>query len=357
MLLLKSSLAQDLTDPAALRTALQQAIELEHSTIPPYLYALYSLIQGKNDAIAALIQSVVIEEMTHMALACNILNAIGGAPVIDSPDFIPQYPGPLPGTVESQLTVPLAPFSLDLVKNVFMVIEEPEDPLNYPVVGLRAAAAPPLTIGQFYEKIREALIANGEGIFTGDTSRQVSATYMGITPVTNLAQAVAAIDLIVEQGEGTTTSPQASPTELAHYYRFAEIYHGRQLVPTTAAVPVGAEDAEPFDDGYSYSGPAIAFDPAGVYPVVTNPKAAQYAPGTLARNDCDTFNYSYTGLLQALHQTFNGTPAAIQGAIGAMFTLKTQAIGMMQVVIKPGSPTTAGPSFEYQPTLPADQSA
>ena len=61
-----------------------------------------------------------------MSLACNILNAIGGSPAIDHPQFVPQYPGPLPGAVETQLIVPLAGFSLDLVKNVFMVIEEPE---------------------------------------------------------------------------------------------------------------------------------------------------------------------------------------------------------------------------------------
>src|SRR5437016_10860321 len=117
-----------------LQCALQKAIELEHSTIPPYLYALYSVKPYQNAEIAGLIKSVVLEEMLHMSLDCNILNAIDGAPVIDRPDFIPSYPGPLPGQVESDLTVPLAPFSKQLVYDVFMVIEEPEDPLHFPVL-------------------------------------------------------------------------------------------------------------------------------------------------------------------------------------------------------------------------------
>src|SRR5579872_2561829 len=85
--------------PEGLYKALQTAIELEHSTIPPYLYALYSLDPARNASIYALILSIVQEEMLHMSLACNVLNAIGGKPVIDRAKFIPQYPGPLPGSV------------------------------------------------------------------------------------------------------------------------------------------------------------------------------------------------------------------------------------------------------------------
>ena len=81
-----------------LRKALQTAIELEHSTIPPYLYALYSLKPGTNGEIGRLLLSVIQQEMLHMALDCNILNAINGSPDIDKPHFIPKYPGPLPGS-------------------------------------------------------------------------------------------------------------------------------------------------------------------------------------------------------------------------------------------------------------------
>ena len=68
-----------------LRAHLQWAIELEHATIPPYLCALYSIKPGKNTDAAAAITSVFVEEMLHLTLAANVLNAIGGAPVIDAP--------------------------------------------------------------------------------------------------------------------------------------------------------------------------------------------------------------------------------------------------------------------------------
>ena len=68
---------------------LQSAIELEHATIPAYLQALYSLKHAKNTVIAWLIRSIVVEEMLHMTIAANVLNAIGGQPVINKPDFVP----------------------------------------------------------------------------------------------------------------------------------------------------------------------------------------------------------------------------------------------------------------------------
>ncbi len=56
---------------------LQKAVELEHSTIPPYLTAYYSLKPGLNDEIAGLIRSVVIEEMLHMTIsAASIIRTL-----------------------------------------------------------------------------------------------------------------------------------------------------------------------------------------------------------------------------------------------------------------------------------------
>src|SRR5947207_10431864 len=144
MIKLKPELFAALDTRDGLLNGLQQAIQLEHATIPTYLYPLYSIKLDSNTEIQDLIRSIVIQEMLHMGLVCNILNAIGGSPVINRPEFVPQYPGPLPGAVESELIVPLARFSLDLIKNVFMVIEEPETPLNFPVRAF--AAAPPQTI-------------------------------------------------------------------------------------------------------------------------------------------------------------------------------------------------------------------
>src|SRR4051812_16031301 len=90
--------AQRVTNRDELMTALQNAIRLEHSTIPPYLTAYYTLNGGSPSINYArtIIRDVVIEEMLHLTLAANILNAIGGAPRLSDPQFIPTYPGPLP---------------------------------------------------------------------------------------------------------------------------------------------------------------------------------------------------------------------------------------------------------------------
>ena len=249
MILLKSEVAANLDGTLkGVRCALQQAIELEHATLPTYLYALYSLKPGTNERIARLVLSVIMEEMLHMALACNILNAVGGHPKINKADFIPTYPGPLPGGVESDLQVPLSPFSLSLIECVFMVIEEPEDPLRFPVK-LAAEAQPQLTIGHFYERIKQAIVdlSKTENIFTGDRSYQLTHGFPSseLIAVYDVATASTAIDTIVEQGEGTHTSPLDPQHQPAHYYRYAEILYGKTLVPNTTPPPDFAYAGEP----------------------------------------------------------------------------------------------------------------
>ncbi|HEY0605862.1 MAG TPA: ferritin-like protein [Herpetosiphonaceae bacterium] len=326
------------------KLALQQAIELEHSTIPPYLYALYSLIPGKNDSIAEIIESVVVEEMLHMTLVSNILNALGGSPQIDLPDFIPNYPGPLPGSVESQLVVGLAPFSIDLVHDVFMTIEEPENPIQFPVL---LEATEPLTIGQFYREIQQKIIGLGDDAFSKKPRNQIGPEIMDESiVVTNVATACQAIDMIVEQGEGTSTSPlEEVGGGYAHYYRYAEIYHGKQLIPNPEAGP-----DTPTDQQYLYGGAPVPFDQTGVYAAPTNPKAATYPEGSASRIACDTFNYTYTSLLKVLHAMFNGQSELFNTALGLMMSLKQQAKDMMAGTNTGG--TSTGPSFEYQPLNP-----
>jgi hypothetical protein len=313
------------------RGALAQAVQLEHATIPAYLYSLYSLKPGTNDHIAELVASVVIEEMSHMALACNILNALGGTPALDDPAFLPRYPGPLPRSVEAGLHVTLEPFSIAHVEKVFMKIEEPEHPLHFPVA---AAAGDTITIGEFYAGIRSSIEALGDSAFTGDPSRQVTHGFPSsdLIAVSDVASASQAIGIIVEQGEGTTTSPlDAAGDEYAHYYRFEEIVNGREL--------------QPAGDSYAFTGPAIPFDPAGVWPLPANPKASTYDPGSAARHACDTFNYTYSGLLGTLQIVFDGSPGLLGAAIGQMESLKDQALAMAEL--------GAGPTFEWLPLNPA----
>lgn len=335
---------QSTDDPLkGLKEALQAAIRLEHSTIPPYLYAVYSLQPGGNAEIAKLVGSVVAEEMAHMALACNILNAIGGEPLIDDPKFLPTYPGPLPGSVEKGLKVPLEGLSIPLLETVFMKIEEPEKPLEFPVEQL-IAEEKPLTIGAFYRTIAEKIKAAGEGIFTGKTERQV---YGGIAlpeviPVHSVASACEAIEVIVEQGEGTETSPadHFEDEEIAHYYRFEEIVKGRELVPAPGQEPP-----------WHYAGDPIPFDAGKVYPVLKNPKASKYKEGSAPRHACDTFNYTYTTLLKVLHETFNGSPDRLAAGVGLMESMSEQAQAMMAMPSGIDG-SNAGPSFEWRPTNP-----
>ena len=348
MIRLKANLFADLDGTLdGLKRALQNAIELEHATIPPYLYALYSIKPGANLEVAGLVTSIVMQEMLHMALDCNILNAIDGKPKIDYPKFVPKYPGPLPGEVESELIVPLAPLAKQLVKDVFMVIEEPEDPLHFPVIkDLLAAGKPPQTIGQFYAGIIEQLREQSakSNIFTGDPKRQLTTGFKPLQTIHihDLDSAVAAINLIVEQGEGTKTSPLDPEHQLAHYYRFAEIYYGKKLIPNP--------DPKPGAPEYVYGGHKIEFDPAGIWPVVTNPSRDTYPPGSKARNLNDTFNYTYTSLLKSMELVFNGQPDRLGPAIGLMESMKEQALTMMSTTTVPGQ--TAGPTFEYQPVNP-----
>lgn len=339
----------DALDPAnpdlpAVKAALQQAIELEHATVPPYLYALYSLIPGKNDAIAAIIQSVVVEEMLHMTLACNVLNAIGGAPDIDKPDFIPVYPGHLPGGVQGGLTVHLRPFSM-LQLQTFLDIEEPEDPLVFKALSLEAQK---VTIGVFYTVLSDCIAALGEDVFVDGPYNQVGPDLMhDAIVVTDVASAQRAIKTIVEQGEGTATSPEeVVGGGFAHYYRFQQIQKGHRLVPD----PHG-QDA---DDQYTFSGPPIAFDQTGVYPIPYNPTARLYSGQQAFEND--TFNYTYTSLLKALHAMVNGANSSDQfnRTIGLMMSLKGQvrAIAAGLPAPRPKGMNFVGPSFEYQPVNP-----
>jgi hypothetical protein len=340
---LRGDLAANLGGPDrdAVLTALQQAVRLEHSTIPPYLYALYSLVPGTNATVAGILRSVVVEEMLHMALASNILVALGAGPVLNTADVVPGYPGQLPGSVESGLEVGLAPCSLDLIENVFMEIEEPEDPL---VFRERVATAQDeITIGEFYEGIKTSVTALGDDAFTPDKSRQVGPDLLpNAVVVTDVESARAAIDTIVEQGEGTRTAPlEVVGTDVAHFYRFAEILHGHRLIPNPDAGP-----DDPPERRYVYAGDPVEFDPSAVLPLPTNPTIAGYPTGSAAFLACRTFNYTYTNLLKVLHSVFNGAPARYDAAMGLMKSLEQQAKDMTTGTTTGGA--VVGPTFQYQ---------
>ncbi|WP_160712946.1 ferritin-like domain-containing protein [Chitinophaga solisilvae] len=313
---------------------LQYAIELEHSTIPPYLTAMISLKPEKNREIWNIIHSVVVEEMLHMTIAANILNALKGKPVVNKEGFVPAYPGPLPLGIRDGLIVGLEAYSTRVVKDVFMEIEEPENPLNFPV---KSAAADNTyaTIGLFYKAIQEKIAELADHHLPGNPKYQVTGFFDEdlLFPIKTKQQAIAAIDIIVEQGEGTETSPLDGEDELAHYYLFAELYHGKRLVKDGSS--------------FSYSGAPIPFDAAAVYPLAPNTKVADLPAGSEARRRAHEFNVAYSKLLNALHRTYNGEPDFVKHSIGLMFDVKLKGERLAEIPFPGKAGFTVGPPFEF----------
>jgi len=345
MLKLSKKHVQDIlgaNDLATLYPILQNAIELEHATIPPYLTAMFSLKPGTEREIWQIIHSIVIEEMMHMTIAANILNALGGHPDINHPAFVPNYPTPLPMGIGTGLIVTLAKYSRSQVKNVFMEIEEPENPLSFPILMADSAKAAALefhTIGEFYEALKQKINDLAPKVLPGDPNLQVTSPHYPsdlLFPILTKQNAMDAIDIIVEQGEGTSTEPIDPEGEVAHYYKFEELYVGKRLMKDETA-----------QNGYSFSGPEIPFDPANVQPIFTDTKAYMFAEGSEERRRCDEFNHSYRLLLNALHETFNGAPGTLGDSIGLMYDIKLRGEKLCAMPF-PGKPnTTIGPTFEY----------
>lgn len=132
-----------------LREHLQWAIQVELSTIPTYLYAMYSIDDQDAEAYR-LIRSVAVEEMLHAALAANILVAVGGQPRFYDEDVMPSYPMDLPHH-DPPIWMNLERCSPEFVERVCLPIEHP-----------KASDAVPEdddyeTIGQFYLAIEEAV--------------------------------------------------------------------------------------------------------------------------------------------------------------------------------------------------------
>lgn len=84
-----------------------------------------------------------------------------------------------------------------------------------------------------------------------------------------------------------------------------------------------------------------------MYRLKPNCKLADFVPGTQAYTRLAQFNYTYTSLLNDLHDCFNGSPHKLDNAIGLMYSLRVEAVAMMQTPIDGGGGLTVGPSFEY----------
>ena len=318
------------------RASLQTAIGVEFGTLPPYLYALFSIPPGENAESVSRIRSVIMEEMIHMCLGCNMLNALNGDPVIRPP----VYPGPLPGDIGHDgqvLTIHLIPFSTDAMAQA-MSIEEPEDPIDFPkLAGFTATAPTAVTIGQFYRQL-DAFLATlpATDWVAGRNQIDDRQFFQGqVFAINNYADAHRAIDIIVSEGEGTPKTPLDFESELAHYYRFEEIY--RDSVLTKADNPTG----------FAWGGP-LGVDWNAVYPAITDPGEHDFSKESCAvqaaQAACDE---GFATMVEELQAAVTGQPARLGNAVRAMFDLRMAMLHAFQVPLASGE--VAGPTFRYDP--------
>lgn len=331
---------------ADVRQALQKAIQLELATLPPYLYALFTIRDDTNEAARRRINAIVGEEMIHMALACNVLNAIGGRPVVGRAEVVPVYPGPLPfdigGDGEDPFEVSLLPFSRKAMAQA-MHIEEPEDPLVFRgrELALRAAEVSFQTIGEFYAALDEALgrLPATDWATTPRNQLADHPYFAGeLFPVTGPRTASKAIQRIVSEGEGTTDSPLDFEGEVAHYYRFKEI-HRDQVLEKDSGAPKGFRWGE-----------RLGVDWKAVVPAIADPGTHDFSGDPTAQAAQDGCDRAFTRMLREIDRAVNGQTGRLGNAVRAMFDLRLAARTALATPLA-GGKKSAGPAFRFRADL------
>ncbi|MBV8324896.1 ferritin-like protein [Chryseobacterium sp.] len=389
----------DLDYRPILQDLLQTAILIEHSTIPPYLTALYSIKDGTNALASQIIRSVAVEEMLHLIMVCNVLNAIHIQPSVNKPQNYPTYPMKLPMNVD--FYVGLETFSPNSIAT-FIAIESPTNPLvKAPKPGLmkvpQALVAKSVaveennfwtlenmkgfimdnvhTIGEYYDvvffyisvfqiaayyKEHKVLPQNFEelntgGIFTGNPEKQIRPEqYYGsggkLHPVEALTGVIQVFQEIKGQGEGADDSIyDVDPSqfeegaELAHYFRFKEVFHEHFYMG-------GNYEAFTDQDGMMPvitppTGKPLPVDWSASYPMKPNPKVNDYAGNKELYAQGVEFNKTYRRLLDAIQSAVEGNHRELEKSIMYMYALKEQAVGLMKQPLD--SQHNAGPTFEY----------
>lgn len=337
-------LAEETRDVAWLQKCLQLAVEIEFATIPPYLYA-YWCVQDPADDLADALLGIAWQEMLHMGLACNMLVAIGGKP--DIKGRVPKYPAKgLPGRVLEDLDIRLKGVSgrdedANDALRLFMKIEEPRKPL--------AALTESRTIGEFYRDIRTAfgdVFRNNPSLPGG--GKQVTGRIGGdmLFEIKTLKKAIEAIDIITEQGEGTSKRPTGTddPADLAHYYRFGEYWYGRRMRKLPQPV-----------DGKEWEFKGDPIKRAAVYPLQAVPDGGWGdAPGASIRKALDACNKAFTRMVQELQNDWTSPPdrepsGAAPEPIGAMVALNQRVRELIGLQMRELETPKYGPEFLIVP--------
>ena len=210
--------------------------------------------------------SVAVQEMGHLLIVANLTVAVGGRPRFSRANF-PVSPGYFPSGVAVRLT----PFNTETLEH-FIFLERPqgvEEKDSEPFeqqdysreqaeTGLMPTAQDYETIGHLYEAIRTNLSAldrqlGGSTLFLGDEGAQIGGEIIdlaGVNPILDLRSAMAAIDVVIEQGEGSSSDREGS-----HYRKFlairdelaGQIRNDPSFVPAWPAAdsPVLRRPAEP----------------------------------------------------------------------------------------------------------------
>ncbi|MFL6075794.1 MAG: ferritin-like domain-containing protein [Mycobacteriales bacterium] len=317
---------------------LAEAAQLEHMIMCQYLYAEFSLKNGPTDGLTAdqaeaverwrkVLRSIAVEEMLHLALVANLMSAIGAAPQFGRPNF-PQRSGYFPAGVQ----LDLLPFGEQALRH-FLYLERPEgmerqDASEFvPAVPPRdPVAADELlprgqefaTVGHLYRGIAAGLRGLVErfgerAVFVGSPRAQATPEqfhWPQLIAVTSLDSALAAVEEIIEQGEGAR-----GDWRQAHYGRFLGIwdeYHRlREADP-------GFDPARPVLPAYTRQ----PFDLATPVPVVTDPLTHQVA---------ELAGVAYECVLHVLLRYFTHTDETDE----QLGTLIKTAIGLMGGALRP----------------------
>jgi hypothetical protein len=330
----------ELRDLDWIRGALQTAVALEHSTMPLYCAAMYSL-EVQNYPSYNIIRSVLMEEMVHMATAANMVAALGGSPYIRG--LNPVYTGTgLPGGVSPDLPVVLAQLSHPQLEN-FMRLEAP----GFMLPEWRRRVPYP-TIGAFYDAIREAIERHPDqiraAVAAGGPANQVGGnlgypTFERDDPADPVERFLAALDLITEQGEGagsdTIGAGEAFQREGSHYARFAELRYGRRYLPPPSddrsdpgaesgtGPGIDPDNEEEFFRGEPIDWPVVINTlavPADGYEAILalDPNAAE------VRKELEGFDDAYTQMMGALDDAWNGPAETWWPSLGAAVTQMDQ---------------------------------
>jgi hypothetical protein len=335
-----------------LQELLQVALQVEFSTIPPYLTAMYS-IKDKTSLAYQFIRSVVMEEMLHLNLASNLLNAVGGTPTLVGVGpwrqlFPPQYPVCLSkGAKGGGIYLQLMAMSPQLIRETFMRIEQPAQPYA------PAQETDFATIGQLYLAIKDRFEEYKGGYATTKQSTDWNFGNNGgtVIEVKDKNSAIQAINEIIEQGEGAdliwednkqdyhimqpwgqyeyygprtdgTYGPVlGTPLELSHFFKFKSIIDGTTPLPAT-------------------------------YPMAPNPSVEKFN-NPLAKKLGTLFNMFYSLLVDQLQNALRGDKERFLTNVVPLMrvALPVLATQLMQVPVAEKSYTsvdpTAGPPFLY----------